>query len=313
MLAASAAVVAAAVVQVPERAARPQPFTAAPAVLEPTTPAPAARPSTARPSTVRPPSARRRTAPPVEAALGPPPGPQVDARPARTAAPTDRYALVIGVTAYRAPTHRTIAGAQDARLVASMLLQAGWLPGNIRVLTDEQATGQAVRAGLAWIAARGVTGTFSYVHFSGHVKQAGGHEKLWPVDRDFVPDTEVAAQLHRVAGHLWLDVAGCEAAGFIEDLPSDRVLVSTSSRATQKSYEYPEWGESVWTGLVYDLGTRQGDADADHDGSTTVGEALRYATYYAQSVTLTQRPYGRQTPQVAGDPVRGWTLADPPA
>ncbi len=33
----------------------------------------------------------------------------------------------------------------------------------------------------------------------------------------------------------------------------------------------------------------------------------------AQAITLGQEPYGRQTPQVAGDPVLGWTLADPPA
>ena len=52
---------------------------------------------------------------------------------------------------------------------------------------------------------------------------------------------------------------------------------------------------------------------ADHNGRVTAGEALRYASYYAHAITRDQRPYGPQTPQVAGDPVRGWTLADPPA
>lgn len=52
---------------------------------------------------------------------------------------------------------------------------------------------------------------------------------------------------------------------------------------------------------------------ADRDGRVTVGETLRCATYYAQVVSWTQQPSGRQTPQVQGDPVRGWTLADPPA
>jgi hypothetical protein len=112
---------------------------------------------------------------------------------------------------------------------------------------------------------------------------------------------------------MWVDIAGCEAGGFMEDLPSNRVLVSTSSKQTQKSYEYPQWGESVWTGLLFDLGLGQGQADANRNGTTVVGEALRYAAYYAQAVTLHQRPYGRQSPQVAGDPVRGWTLENPPA
>lgn len=256
---------------------------------------------------------RARTGLPAEDSLGPPPGPFDDPVPTATAAPADRYALLVGVTHYRKPTHDTIAGANDVVYIRQVLLAAGWLPQNIRVLTDQQATGTAVRAGLAWLAARSTPGTFTLFHWSGHVKQADGHEQLWPYDRDFVPDTEVARVLERGRGKLWVDIAGCESGGFMEDLPSARVLVSTSSKATQKSYEYPAWGESVWAGLVWDLGLVQGQADANHDGTTTVGEALRYAQYYAQAVTLRQTPYGRQTPQLAGDPVRGWTLDRPPA
>jgi hypothetical protein len=273
--------------------------------------APTATPvPTRKPAPVAP---RARTGVPVEQSLGPPPGPFNDPVPTRFAAAADRYAFLVGVTDYRSPTHDTIAGAQDAAFIRASLLAAGWLPQNIRVVTDRQATGSAVRAGLAWLAARSTPGTFTLFHFSGHVKQAGGHEKLWPYDRDFVPDTELAAVLGRGTGKLWVDIAGCEAGGFLEDLPSARVLVSASSKATQKSYEYPQWGESVWAGLVWDLGLGQGQADANHNGVTTVGEALRYAQYYAQAITLRQRPYGRQTPQLAGDPVRGWTLENPPA
>jgi len=275
-----------------------------------------ARPAQPAPTATRPPVPTRHTAQAVavtDGALGPPPGPQYDPPPAHIAAPADRYALVVGGSAYHAPTHPTVAGADDARLVSAQLLQDGWLPQNIRVLTEDQATGSALRPGLDWLAGKGAAGTFSYFHFSGHVKQEGGHEKLWPVDHDFVTDSEVATAMHRVRGHLWMDIAGCEGGGFLGDLPSDRVLVSASSQQTQKSYEYPQWHASVWTGLVFQIGTAQLAADADHDGRVTMGEALRYATYYAQVVTLKQSPYGRQTPQVEGDPVRGWTLAGPPA
>lgn len=273
-------------------------------------------PEPQRPAPVRQPvrvSTRAHTGVPVEESLGPPPGPQYDPVPARFAAPADRYAFLVGVTHYRKPTHDTIAGAADVQFIRSLLLASGWQPQNIRMVTDEQATGAAVRAGLQWLAARSTPGTFTLFHFSGHVKQSDGHEKLWPYDRDFVPDTYLAGTLGRGTGKLWVDIAGCEAAGFIEDLPSSRVLVSTSSKSTQKSYEFPQWGESVWSGLVWDLGLAQGQADANKNGITTVGEALRFATYYAQAITLRQEPYGRQTPQVAGDPVRGWTLDDPPA
>jgi hypothetical protein len=255
----------------------------------------------------------RRTAAAVLPQLGPPPGPQYDPPPAQTAPPEQRFAFLAGITHYRAPTHNTIGAANDVRFIAAMLVRNGWLPQNIHVVTDEAATGSAIRGGLAWLAAKSTPGTFTFFHYSGHVKQIGSTEKLWPVDRDFVDDTEVQSLLSRGTGKLWVDIAGCEAGGFAESLPSSRVLFSASSRSDQKSYEYPQWVESVWTGLLFDLGTGQGGADADKDGRVTIGEALRYATYYAHSMTMGQQPYGPQIPQVSGDPIRGWTLADPPA
>jgi hypothetical protein len=299
-----------------EPAAEVGPEVATPAFVEPvrerlvlTPPSPSPQPKSKAP-------ARNAAAPhlDVEDVLGPPPGPQHDPRPARTAAPADRYAFLVGVQDYRRPTVDTIGSRKDVEHIRSMLLASGWKAENIRLLVDGQVTGRALRDGMAWLAQKGRPGTFSLFHYSGHVKQHGGvSDSLWPVDRDFVRDTQVAAALSKVGGKLWVDIAGCEGASFMDGLPSDRVLFSGSSKATEKSYEYPPWGMSVWTGLVFDLSLRQGQADADQDGRTTIGEALRYSTYYAQAITLGQRPHGRQTPQVAGDPVRGWTLADPPA
>lgn len=295
-----------------------------PAVAAPTPvvqPVAAASPTPTRSATPTPPPAAAFVPPPnchapqpVEVCLGPPPGPQADPRPDRVAPPQDRYAVLVGITRYRAGTHDTVAGAQDALLLRDMLLTAGWRAENIRVLTDGAATGAAIRDGLAWLATRSQPGTFGLFHYSGHVRQLGGPvNALWPVDADWVRPADVVRLLQPSAGRLWVDVAGCEAASFIPGLASDRVLVSASSRDVQKSYEHPDWRLSVWTSLLLDQGTRQRQADADHDGRVTIGEALRWATYYAQVVTWTQTPYGPQTPQVAGGPVRGWTLADPPA
>jgi hypothetical protein len=250
---------------------------------------------------------------PSAARLGPPPGPIRQIAPARVAAPQDRYAFLVGITDYRAPTHDTLAGDRDVAFIYQYLLANGWLPQNIRVVTNKQATGKAMRSGLAWLVAKSRPGTFTLFHYSGHVKQVGGHEKLWPYDRAFVTDTELAATLKRGTGKLWVDIAGCEAGGFFESLPSSRVLVTASSKRTQKSYEHPSWGESVWVGLMWDAGMAQGQADLDHNGVTTVGEAAVWAGYWAQAVTLNERPYGRQSPQTRGDAVRGWTLANPPA
>jgi len=81
---------------------------------------------------------------------------------------------------------------------------------------------------------------------------------------------------------MWVDIAGCEAASFLPGLPSGRVLFTGSSKATEKSYEYPDWGMSVWTGLLFDQGLRLGKADTDGNKRATIGEALRYSQYYAR-------------------------------
>lgn len=250
----------------------------------------------------------------VASVLGPPPGPQEDRRPERVAAPEDRYAFLVGITDYSRPTVDTIGGAADVRFIARRLELAGWPSENIRVLTDRQASGRAVRDGMAWLADKGAPGTFTFFHFSGHVKQkGGGREALWPADRDFIDDREVTSVLSTVQGRLWVDIAGCEAASFLPGLPNDRVLFTGSSKGTEKSYEYPDWGMSVWTGLLFDQGLRLGKADADGNKRATMGEALRYSQYYSQVITYGQQPYGQQTPQYAGADDLGWTLADPPA
>ena len=308
VLAAGVGVVALDVVEPPVATAQPP---VVPVVTPSATPAP--QPTKAVVKKAAPPK-RAATRPPAPQ-LGPPPGPQFDPKPTRFAAPEDRYALLAGVTNYRSPTKDTIGSVNDVRYISQYLQSQGWPRENIRVLTDGQVTGKALREGMRWLAGKSVAGkTFAFFHYSGHVKQFGGQrEALWPIDRDWVRDTEVTQLLGQVRGKAWFDVAGCEAGSFQAGLPTADRLFSASSNAVQKSYEYPPWGMSVWTGLLFDLSMRQGNADADKNGTVTVGEALRYSTYYAQSITLGQRPYGRQTPQVAGDGVRGWTLADPPA
>lgn len=234
----------------------------------------------------------------------PPPPAPAKARPrppgASIASPQDRWALLVGVTAYRAPVHDTVAGAADVALVRDVLLRSGWRSDHIRVLTDGAATGSALADGLAWLAARSSGSTFSLFHYSGHVKQADGHEYLWPVDNAYYSDTSLATAMKRVSGRSWTSIAGCEAAGFDQGLSSRNRLVTASSAVDEKSYEYPDWGMSVWAGVLFDQGLRQKAADLNGDGVVTVQEAYRWAAPRAATITAYQRPYGPQHPYLAG-------------
>jgi len=264
----------------------------APAAPAQTAPAPVAAP--ARRELPREPTIRRRPAAP----------PTIAAR--------DRWALVIGVGEYAGRVHDTIGGAGDAAAVRATLIKAGWRDDHIKVLTDRRATRAAMAAGLAWLVARSADHTFTLFHYSGHVKQAGGREYLWPTDSALMSDRTVAAQLRRVRGRAWFDFAGCEAGGFDERLSTKLRLVTGSSKVTEKSYEYPDWRQSVWTGLLFGRGMDRRRADKDDDGRVTVGEAISFARREAARITAGQRPYGAQRPYVKGGGSLSWTLDAPP-
>ncbi len=110
------------------------------------------------------------------------PKPQRQPAPPPTAAPQDRWALIVGVTNYRGKVKDTVGGANDARLVRDVLLRNGWRSDRIRILTDGAATGRAVADGISWLQRNSSSRTFSFFHYSGHVKQKNGREYLWPVD-----------------------------------------------------------------------------------------------------------------------------------
>lgn len=239
---------------------------------------------------------------PVLGSPSPAPSPKPSPKPAgpRVAGPQDRWALLVGITDYRAPVHDTAAGAQDAAVVRDLLLKSGWRSDHIRLLRDGAATGQALADGLSWLGSHSGSGTFSLFHYSGHVKQRDGHEYLWPVDNAFFSDASLATAMKRVRGVSWTSVAGCEAAGFDEGLSSKTRLVTGSSAVDEKSYEYPDWGMSVWAGLLFDQALRKKGADLDGDGHVTVQEAYRWAAPRAAEITKNQQPYGPQHPYLRG-------------
>ncbi len=231
----------------------------------------------------------------------PKPAPRPASQPApTTAAPADRWALIVGVTNYRGSVKDTVGGAADARLVRDVLLRNGWRSDRIRILTDDRATGRAVAEGLSWLQRNSSSKSFSFFHYSGHVKQKNGREYYWPVDNGFIADDDAARVLKAMRGTAWTSISGCEAGGFDEGISSARHLFTASSDVTEKSYENRGTGYSVWSGMLFDEGLRDKAADRDGDRKVSVQEALQYAAPRARTYTRNQRPYGPQTPEWRG-------------
>ncbi|MDQ6838528.1 MAG: caspase family protein [Actinomycetota bacterium] len=211
----------------------------------------------------------------------------------------DRWALIVGVDHFEGATRPNFGALADASNFRQALLRAGWADDHIKVLTDGSARQADIRSGLQWLVDHSSPTSLSVMHYSGHVKQVGSTEYLWPHDNRFIADTELASSVRQLRGQAWIDISGCEAAGFDEGISAPNRLFTASSRSTEKSYEYPDLRQSVFSSLLIDRGMLQGQADTDGDHRVSVQEAFAYAAARAPQITSAQRQ-GPQHPVLAG-------------
>jgi len=216
----------------------------------------------------------------------------------------EKWALLIGVGDYAGNTVSTPGSKQDALDTRSFLGEKGWPQSQMRVLVDEQATAPAIREGLDWLVSHCGPGSSCVFKHSGHVKQARANdgdtesldEGLWTYENAFIWDGELGQKLSQLKGNAWFDFSGCEAAGFDDGLSSPQHLVTASSQENEKSYESPEWGNSVWTELLVNRGLR---------GGSSMEQAIDSATQQAPLATAGQRK-GAQHPYRSGGADTSW-------
>ena len=241
------------------------------------------------------------------------------AAPVASAAPApaagERWALIVGVDRFQGSTRPNYGAVNDAADVRQALLKAGWADDHIKVLTDGGATAGAIRAGLQWLVDHSGPTSLSVFHYSGHVKQVGSTEYLWPHDNAFISDTDLAAKIRQLKGQAWVDISGCEAAGFDEGISAPNRLFTASSRSTEKSYEIPDMRQSVFTLLLVEQALINGAGDANGDRKVSVQEAFAFAAARAPQITASQSQ-GAQHPVMAGwdgTPLHLDAVAAPPA
>jgi len=250
----------------------------------------------------------------VAAAVG---GPSAHAAPGYG---VNKWALIIGIDNYKKPTHPTYGGVGDARTMRALLLDNGWPADHIMVLQEGDATQANVRAGFQWLIDHSDDNSFSVFLYSGHVKQTSGDrdrdgekvdEWMWPWDNKLISDRELTNWLLQVRGNLWVDLAGCEAAGLDDGLAAPNRVVTAASQENEKGFERPDWHESVFNGTFLDQAMRQHMADFDGNGMVSIQEAFAFASREAPRMTAKQRP-GPQHPWGAGGDGSEWFLNPPP-
>jgi Caspase domain len=239
---------------------------------------------------------------------------QLDQQAAEAGPPSklDKWALLVGLDHFQGRTHPNSGSIGDVQDAHDALVRNGWPEDHIKVLTDSAAPAGGIRAGLQWLVDNSSDHSYSVFHYSGHVKQSGRTEYLWPYDNSFIPDTQLAGYIRQLKGWAWVDIAGCEAAGFDEGISAPNRLFTASSQANEKSYELPpDHHNSVYGYYLFDEGMNQGRADYNHDGRVSVTEAFNYAVQHAPSTT-SGASHGPQHPFAAGGDGNEWFLEPPP-
>ncbi|MEA2716385.1 MAG: hypothetical protein QOI99_702 [Actinomycetota bacterium] len=224
--------------------------------------------------------------------------------------PANKWALLIGIDQFQGGTRPNFGGAADAADMREALVRNGFPADHVRVLTDSGATAADIRAGLAWLVANSSPTTFSVFSYSGHVKQDGNTEYLWPHDNAHIADTELATAMKSLKGRAWVNIAGCEAAGFDEGISSPTRLFTAASQSNEKGYELPSARASVFSMYMVRKGMLAGEADYNRDGRVSVQEGFRLAAEKAPSFTAGQSQ-GAQHPFIAGGDGKELFLDDP--
>lgn len=95
----------------------------------------------------------------------------------------DHRALLIGIDAYPNAEDRLEGCVNDVFLMSATLQESGFEPGQIRVVLNERATAEAIRARLQWLLEGAKDQDRRLLYFSGHGAQMPGYGASEEVDR----------------------------------------------------------------------------------------------------------------------------------
>jgi WD40 repeat protein len=234
--------------------------------------------------------------------------------------PGRRMALIVGISRYAKPTINLKYAADDAHALYDLLTNpalgpAAFHPKDVKLLLDEQATGQAINTGLRDFLQKARENDFVLFFFAGHgAPDPNRLLDLYLLAHDTDPDNiagtgllmeHVRESISQIpARDVLVLTDACHGAAlggiagmrgvkenpihqvFLEKLihASGGLAILTASEAAQASYENERWGNhGVFTYFL--LQGLRGDADADHDGIVSLDEIIEYVRERVKTAT----------------------------
>lgn len=272
-------------------------------------------------------------APAPEPAPPPPEQPDLPPQPVEV---KDRYAVVVGISAYEDDTIPNLKyAAEDAQAVYNALVRhGGYKEENIKLLLNEQATYREIKSALGTFLPRNAEKDDAvFIYFAGHgcpdVDRSEGNpeDKIakylapWDADRDDLYSTafrmdELSAMLKRIESQyivLALDTCYSGQAGqgrtfetvntravlsnaFLNRIAGQGRVVITAADVNELSMELDAFGHGIFTHHL--VTGMKGEADLDGDGLVSVQELYDYLSERVTKDAMSAG--GRQHPLFRG-------------
>ncbi len=229
------------------------------------------------------------------------------------------YVLAVGVGTYRNPDFRLDYPAKDARDFTVALQDQKtrlYRDVEVRLLTDAEATRDAVLEGLEWLERQTTAKDVAVLFLAGHgINDPTGAYFFLPWNADpermkttMIPSTDFQSTLAKLPGKVLLFLDSCHSGNvvkvklrgatdpnrFINELSSAEsgVVVFSASTGRQGSQESPEWGNGAFTKAVVE--GLSGKADFQHTGRVTLNMLDLYISERVKELTK-----GTQSPTTA--------------
>ena len=255
----------------------------------------------------------------------------------------DRWAVVVGVSDYRAGVQNLQYADDDARAFHEFLLSprgGRFAPDKVRLLVDAEATSQALKEALFVFLSQAKKEDLVIVYFSGHgASEPGRPDLVYLLTHDADPERlastafamyeiSTALRLHIAAERMLILADACHS-GAILSLPTQVAMKSpeeenelvyryfqelsqtlpgravfTASEAREQSQEGAQWGGGHGVFTYHLLEGMRGKADRDNNGVVTLGETIEYTRREVRKDTN-----DRQNPDPGGDFDRRLPLA----
>ena len=236
------------------------------------------------------------------------------------------YALVVGIANYAHVRKLPDSVLEDARSISRLLQDenyGGYPPGQVRLLTDAQATAVNIQSGLAWLAEKTGGEDTAVLYFSGH----GGQIETGPHAGDYlipyeataadlagtaIADKNLITILNKIQAERLLVLFDCCHAGGIGDvkggvLTPDAVVKSgldeklydrlgqgkgraviASSRSDEVSWVFPDMPNSLFTHHM--LQALKGNAPMRGDGLVRLFDLFEYVSERVSADQPQQHP-----------------------